>query len=201
MEKPAPISHPIHELLARRWSPHAFDARPVAPEKLARLFEAARWSASCFNEQPWSFIVVKKQNPSEYQAMLECLVEGNRSWASSAPVLMISVASLQFARNGHPNRHGYHDVGQAAAQLALQAVAEGLCVHQMAGFDVEKARLLYHIPPAHDPVAAFALGYPGDVNSLPDSIKQRTLAPRARKPIEQFVFAAKWGITLPDVKV
>src|SRR2546421_4939160 len=119
MEKPAPTQYAIVDLLARRLSPHAFDARPVEPEKLQRLFEAARWAASCFNEQPWSYLVATKQNHAEFQTMLECLVEGNRAWASSAPVLAISVASMQFAKNGKPNRHAFHDTGAASAQLTI----------------------------------------------------------------------------------
>src|SRR5437660_1225586 len=83
--------------------------RAVEPEKLRILFEAARWAASCFNEQPWRFIVATKENPAEYEKLLGCLVEKNQKWATSAPVLMISVAQLNFAHNGKPNRHALHD--------------------------------------------------------------------------------------------
>jgi nitroreductase len=193
MDKPAPTQYPIHDLLARRWSPHAFDSRPVEPEKLHHLFEAARWAASSFNEQPWNYIIAIKQNPEEFQQMLECLVEGNRPWASTAPVLVISVASTKFARNGTPNCHAFHDTGAASAHLTMQATAEGLFVHQMAGFDAQKARRTYQIPEGYDPVAAMAIGYPGDINTLPEPLKQRTLSPRSRKPIDQFVFEGKWG--------
>jgi len=57
MEKPAPTQFPIHELLARRWSPRAFDERPIEVGKLRSLFEAARWAPSSNNEQPWRFIL------------------------------------------------------------------------------------------------------------------------------------------------
>jgi nitroreductase len=193
MEKPAPTEYPIHDLLRRRWSPHSFDARPVPQETLNRLLEAARWAPSCFNEQPWSFIIATKENPAEFERMLECLVEGNRVWARTAPVLMITVASLSFAHSGKPNRHAFHDVGAAMADLTLQAMSEGIFVHQMAGIDTEKARATYRIPATHEPVAGVALGYPGDVNVLPEGLKQRTLAPRSRKPMEQFVFSGEWG--------
>ncbi len=117
MEKPAPTQIPIHELLTRRYSPYGFDARPVPPATLQRLMEAARWAPSCFNEQPWSFLVATSDNPAEYDRMLDCIVEGNRGWAKTAPVLMISVAALAFAHNGKPNRHAYHDVGAATPDL------------------------------------------------------------------------------------
>ena len=197
MEKPAPTSYPIHELLRRRWSPHAFAARLVEKDKLCRLLEAARWAPSCFNEQPWNFILATKENPAEFEQMLECLVEGNRGWAKTAPVLMITVAAMSFVKGGKPNRHAFHDVGAAMADFTLQATSEGLFVHQMAGIDADKIRTTYGIPATHEPVAGVALGYPGDIESLPEALKQRTLAPRSRKPMEQFVFSGKWGEVAP----
>src|SRR4051794_22674846 len=110
MRPPTTPAHPIHELIARRWSPRAFADRPVAPEVLARLFEAARWAPSSFNEQPWSFIVATKEQPEDYARLLACLAEKNQSWAKSAPVLLISVASMSFRHNAKANRHHFHDV-------------------------------------------------------------------------------------------
>lgn len=201
MEKPAETAYPIHDLLRRRWSPRAFASQPVEPEKLCSLLEAARWAPSSFNEQPWSYIVATQDNPAEYDRLLSCLAEGNQQWAQSAPVLMLSVAKLYFERNGKDNRHAFHDVGLSSENLVIQATALGLFVHQMAGFDVDKARQLCGIPdglrPAgghrYEPVAAFALGYPGDLGSLPDSLREREQAPRTRKPLDAFVFSGSWG--------
>ena len=193
MEKRAEAGHPIHELLARRWSPHAFAERTVEREKLASLLEAARWAPSSYNEQPWAFIVATKDEPEEYARLLGCLVEGNQAWAKSAPVLMLSVAKLNFDRGGKPNAHAWHDVGLAAMSLVVQATSLGLWVHQMAGIEPEKARELYGIPEGWQPVAGLALGYYGDASSLPDRLRQRETAPRSRKPLESFVFSAGWG--------
>ena len=153
MEKPAETAHEIHDLLRRRWSPRAFSDQLVEPEKLASLVEAARWAPSCFNEQPWSFLVATKENDVEHRRMLECIVEGNVGWAQHAPVLMISVAKLAFDHNGKPNKHAWHDVGLAAGNMIVQATALGLGAHQMAGFYPDKAREAYQIPDGHDPVA------------------------------------------------
>jgi nitroreductase len=200
MEKLAPTNYAIHQLLRRRWSPHAFSSRPVEAEKLQRLMEAARWAPSSYNEQPWSFLVATKDNAADHDRMLQCLVEGNREWAKTAPVLLISVASVSFAKNGKPNRHALHDVGAAVADLTLQATSDGLFVHQMAGIDVDKIRATYAVPATHEPVAGIALGYPGDIDALSDGLKQRTLAPRVRKPMNEFVFSGKWGETAPAAK-
>jgi nitroreductase len=199
MEKPAVTHYPIHELLRRRWSPRAFSSRPVEPDSLRSLFEAARWAPSSFNEQPWSFILATKDDPVEFGRLLSCLVEGNIQWAQHAPVLMVSVARLSFEEDGKPNRHAFHDVGQAAANLTVQATVLGLMVHQMAGILPEKVRALYGVPEQYEPVAGIALGYPGDPQSLPEGLRQRELAPRERKPLTEFVFSGRWGKTSPIV--
>jgi len=200
MEKPAPVDHPIEEILKRRWSPRAFSDRIVERDKLQRMFEAARWAASSFNEQPWSFIVATKEKPDEYAALLSCLTEKNQQWARRAPVLMVSVAKLNFEKNGKPNRHAFHDVGMAVSNLIVQATALGLYVHQMAGFSVETVRETYGVPEGFEPVAAVAVGYPDDPNVLPEQFRQQEVGPRQRKPIESFIFEAKWGETSPLVK-
>jgi len=193
MDKPAETQHPIHELLQRRWSPRAFSPQPVEDDKLKSLFEAARWAASSFNEQPWSFIVTTRSEPEEFARLLKCLVEGNRLWAQRAPVLVLAVAKLHFDLDGRPNRHAFHDVGQAVANLVIQATALGLSVHQMAGFDVALAREELSIPDGHEPVAVIAIGYRGDLNNLPDQLRERELAGRRRKEFDTFVFSGSWG--------
>jgi nitroreductase len=194
MEKPAPAQHYIEDLIARRWSPRAFDERPVEPGVLKSLFEAARWAPSSNNEQPWRFVVTSRQDtPREHDRLLACLTERNRIWAFRAPILMLSVASLNFEDDGKPNRHAYHDTGMAVGNLLLQATALGLQVHQMAGFDVPKSRETCLIPAGFDPVAMIALGYPGDLAVLPDYLRERELKPRERQPITEFVFTTSWG--------
>lgn len=199
IEKSADTQYPIHDLLRHRWSPLAFSEQMVEPEKLCSVLEAARWAASSYNEQPWSFIVATKDNQGEFERLLSCLAEGNQQWAKNAPVLMLSVAKLYFERNGVENRHAFHDVGASAALLAIQATALGLLLHQMAGFDVPRPREVYSIPEGYEPVAAIALGYLGDAQTLPERLLQRELAPRIRKPLESFVFSGNWDQTSPLV--
>jgi nitroreductase len=196
LKKPAETSTPIHDLIAHRWSPRAFDSKPIEPEKLRSLFEAARWAPSSYNAQPWYFIVGTKENPENYNRVLESLIEFNQGWAKQAPVLALSVAKLKFD-DGKANRHAFHDVGQAAANLSLQAEALGLSVHQMAGIEAEKARKLFNIPADYEAVAGIALGYAGDPAWLPEELRKRELAPRQRKPLDSFVFTGQWGKSLP----
>lgn len=193
MEKPAETLYPIHDLLQRRWSPRAFSDRMVEPERLLSLWEAARWAPSCFNEQPWSFIAATKEDPHEYSRLLSCLLEGNVAWARHAPVLMTSVAKKHFDYDGSPNPHAWHDVGQAVTSLTVQATALGLAVHQMAGILPDKIRELYQVPDQYEPVAGIALGYPGNPDSLPETLRKKELAPRVRRAIYELVFSGRWG--------
>ena len=193
MEKPAAVAHPIHELLQRRWSPRAFADRMVEPEQLQSLFEAARWAPSSNNEQPWHFIVGTKTDPAAHDRLVACLKEGNRKWAFRAPVLILSVARMNFEDEGTPNRHAWHDTGMAALSLCLQATALGMVAHQMAGFEIEKARTDLGIPAGYEPVAMIAVGYPGDPATLPDYLRERELKPRERKPVTEFVSDGTWN--------
>lgn len=196
-EKIAPTQYPLNDLLRRRWSPLAFSDRPVEPEKLGSVLEGARWAASSYNEQPWSFIVATREDPAEFEKLLSCLAEGNQEWAKNAPVLMLSVAKRYFEQNGAENRHAFHDVGSAEAGLAIQATDLGLLIHQMAGFDVEKARTLYQIPEGYEPLTAIALGYLGNPEALSERLQQREFSERDRKPLESFVFSGRWDQPSP----
>lgn len=199
MQKPALTNFPVHDLIRQRWSPRAFADKPVAPEVLSSLFEAARWAPSSNNEQPWSYIVATKDDPENFSKMLSVLVEFNAGWAKSAPVVMLAVSRLTFQKNDTPNRNAFYDTGAATALLTLEATSRGLFVHQMAGFDPEKSRAVFGIPPGYEAIAAIALGYPGDPQSLPEKLRDRELAPRSRKPISEFVLSGHWGHTAPFI--
>lgn len=192
MDKIATTSFPVHDLIASRWSPRAFADRRVARETIGSLLEAARWAPSCFNAQPWSYLVATSDDEASFDRLAACLVEGN-AWAKRAPVLMLSVARSNFEHNDKPNRHAFHDVGLATENLVLEAQALGLCVHQMAGFDRERARQDLRIPEGFEPVAMLAVGYPGDPDSLADDLRAREVAPRERRELSAFVFGAEWG--------
>jgi nitroreductase len=194
MEKVAITNHEIHPLIAKRWSPRAFDSsKSVETEKLAQIFEAARWSSSCFNDQPWVFIVATKDDTVNYQKMLDCLVPFNVSWAQAAPVLGLIVAQKNFKHNGKPNAFGEYDAGQAVATLVLQATALDLVAHQMGGFDAEIAIASFNIPETAKPVAAIAIGYAGEVSNLPTDLQERENEPRQRQALSSFVFTGEWG--------
>ncbi len=192
MDKPAPTSESIHALLKRRFSPLAFSSEPVTADVLRRIFEAARWAPSSFNEQPWRFVLARREDEESFERLLDCVIDKNREWAAAAPVLALSVARTTFAGSGQPNRHALHDVGLAVCQLTTQATALGVAVHQIAGFDVEAARAAFAVPEPFEPVAVLAIGYPGDPDALPAKLREKERAARRRMPLTDLVFAASW---------
>ena len=124
-EKKASTDYPINKLLAERWSPYGFEDRPVAPDDLRSLFEAARWAPSSYNEQPWSFFVATKDDPKEFERLLSCLVEANQAWAKAAPVLALGVVNLRFTRNNKENRAAVHDLVSRPRILSSRRRREG----------------------------------------------------------------------------
>jgi nitroreductase len=200
MNKPAATDHPVHELLRERWSPRAFSDKPVPADVLSSLFEAARWAPSSSNEQPWAFVVGTKEDSASHAQVLGTLVEANQVWARSAPVLGIAISRLAFARSGQPNRNAFYDTGAAMADLSTEATARGLFVHQMAGFDAKKVIEVFSVPAGWEPIAAFAIGYPGDHNALPENLRERELGARTRKPLTEFVMSGAWEQPAPFLK-
>jgi nitroreductase len=193
MSKRADTDHPISEAQADRWSPYGFSGREIPVANLRSLLEASRWSASAFNEQPWRYIVARKTDGSHYEQVLSCLVEANQAWAEAAPVLILTVAAENYARNEKPNGNALHDCGQASANLSTEAAHRGLSVHQMAGILPDRARELFGIPESFRAITGMAIGYAADPASLPDELRQRDTAPRTRRPQSEFVFSGSWG--------
>ncbi len=185
----------VNESIKNRYSALSFSAKEIDESTLKELFEAARWSASCFNEQPWNFIFASQSNKANYDRILNCLAPFNQAWAKSAPVLMISVASLKFTINQKNNTHAIYDLGQAMANLAIKSTDLGLSVHQMAGFDPNKAKQDLKIPDDFQAICASAIGYPDSTDKLDGELKKRAEEPRSRKELNDFVFENLWGNT------
>ena len=186
--KHAPDVAGVHEPILRRWSPRVYSDKQVPAEELKKLFEAARWAASSSNEQPWRFILGRRDDET-YKKIFNALVEFNQSWAKTAPVLVLSIAKKTFAKDGSPNRFHLHDTGAATANLALQATAVGLHTHSMAGFDAEQLRASFAIPSDYEIGAVTAVGYFGDPQVLPEHLRKMEVSPRQRKPLQEFVFS------------
>ncbi len=190
------IKHPqldykIHPLITARWSPRAYDIRPVEPEKLQRIFEAARWSASSSNLQPWYFLV-GFNGDDVYSKIFKTLVEFNRLWVVNAPVLVLAIAKTTSSK-GEPNNYAAYDLGQAVATLSLQAKEEGIYTHQMGGFDTAQAALSLEIPPEYKVMVAITLGYRGEAEKLHPNLLKLELSPRTRRPVAESVFTASFG--------
>lgn len=191
---PNDASANILPAIRQRWSPYRFLPQIVEQEKLTRCLEAARWAASSYNDQPWSFLLAKRENHKEFQQALGCLLDANRTWAANAGVLLLTVMRTTFRQNGKPNRVALHDLGGASTSLALQATTEGLQAHQMAGINLSQVRSAYKIPTGFEPQTAIAIGYPDDRPATNDDpLAARDAQTRIRLPLSELVFSGEWG--------
>ncbi|RMG75041.1 MAG: nitroreductase [Bacteroidetes bacterium] len=182
------LAHPIHELLAERWSPRAFDpARAIREAEVKQLFEAARWAPSSFNGQPWRYLYAHRGAES-FSKLLGVLSPFNQAWAAQAGLLILGVAKTSVEGREAPNAYARYDLGAANFALTVQAQAMGLYVHQMAGFDRAQAREAFGIPADHDPVVVLAVGGLGDPAQLPEQLREREIPRKPRLPQESLVF-------------
>ncbi len=194
-EQPAKLAdteYPIHKLLKKRWSPRAFSEKSIDTELLNQLFEAARWAPSSYNEQPWRFIVARKNDTEAYEKLASVMNEFNQSWAMDAPVLVLALTKTTFGLDGRDNPHAGHDLGQAIAHLTFEATKNDLYVHQMAGISPEKARELYDISNDYNPMTMFAIGYKGQPESLDEKMQKQETSPRIRKDLDEILFEGEW---------
>jgi nitroreductase len=184
----------INKLIKDRRSPVLFSERPVEKEKLELLFEAARWAPSSNNQQPWRFIIAKKEDKHDFNRLFECLSPGNQVWVVTVPVLILSIAETISSYNNKMNKYAFHDVGLAVGNLLLQATSLGLFVHQMGGYDNDKARKSLKIPYGYDPVAMIAVGYLAESHEgFPQKLIEREKEPRKRKSLDKIVYSNIWG--------
>ena len=102
LEKNAVTAAPIHELLARRWSPRAYDkSKAVSRAQILSLIEAARWAPSCNGDEPWRYLVWNRaDDETGWQQAFDLLSDGNKKWCANVPVLMLSNAGSVFGHNG-----------------------------------------------------------------------------------------------------
>ncbi|MBN2349859.1 MAG: nitroreductase family protein [Bacteroidales bacterium] len=179
-----------------RKSTVTFSERGIETEDLNLLFEAARWAPSSNNQQPWRFIVGKKDEPEHYNRLLNCLNEGNKIWAGHAPVLVLTITEKTFDYKERENIYAWHDVGLATGNLLAQATSMGIFAHVMGGFDKVKAREFFQLPPRYEPVSVIALGYKGNIRDFAPELQERENKPRERKNINQLVFNGIFGKSL-----
>ena len=191
------IRYPIHDVLAQRWSPRAFAARDVSDADLRGIFEAARWAASAFNEQPWRFVVARKsQHPEAHAKIAARLAAGNRVWAENAPVLIATTAAPAFKLNGNANRWAAYDAGQSVAMLSVEATKRGLVLHQMGGFDQSGLATDLELPDGWEILSVTALGHPGNPENLAPEYVDKERAARGRIGQDAFVFGAAFDAPL-----
>lgn len=191
--KQATSSEELMPEIQKRWSPRAFSEKPLEEWQLRALFEAARWAASSSNQQPWRFLVARREDV-HYPALREGLMEGNDIWANRAPVLVATLARKKRVGKEAPNPHAWHDLGLAMGNLCAQATHLGLYVHQMAGIHPAKIAANFAVnTEEYDVVSMAAIGHrdPEGIDKLKENHAKSEIAPRERLPLSELVFGEK----------
>ena len=181
----------FHRLIAARRSLRAYSDRPVETEKIERMLEAARWSPSCANRQPWRFVVVGEDSPTR-SAVAESLEPGN-GWALRAPVLVVAGAARGEGAVVESREYSLSDTGMALMSLLYRGADQGLQVHPMAGWKETPLRAALGLPEDFSPVAVVAVGYPGKPEELDEATRKKDGKPRTRKSLGEVAFADRWG--------
>ncbi|MER5176090.1 MAG: nitroreductase family protein [Candidatus Nitrosocosmicus sp.] len=187
IKKPAKTDHPINELIAKRWSARSFSTRTVEKSKLFSILEAARWAPSSRNEQSWHYFVFTNDNPNKLKEAQSVLLEVN-SYAKRAPILICAIAKKNYSDNGNYNILHFHDLGAANENMFLESFNQGLIMHEMGGFNSEKAKELFEIPEDCQIGIMIAIGYQDTHDLLPNRYKEKSLLPRERKSLSEIVF-------------
>ena len=167
-------NHAVHDLFVRRHSPRKFTGEAVSEADTLKLFEAARWAPSTYNEQEWRFCYARRDT-EHWPTFLGLLVEANREWAKDTGLLAFVLSRTTFVKNGKPNLVHAFDAGAAVQNLALQATQMGLCAHAMGGIDRHGAIDQLNVPDGFDVHCAVAVG-------RPDPSDEAT--PTGRKPLD-----------------
>jgi nitroreductase len=192
IENQAKSNHPINELIAKRWSARSFATKPVEKSKLYSILEAARWAPSSKNEQPWRYIVFTSDNPDKLKEAQSVLLEVN-SFAKRAPILICAITKKFYSDNGKYNFLHFHDLGAANENMFLESFNQGLIMHEMGGFDREKATEVFNVPEEYQVGIMIAIGYQDTHELLPEKYKEKSLTPRERKPLSEIAFIEKIG--------
>lgn len=188
----AVTDHPIHDLLRKRWSARAFSSRRVEKTKLFSILEAARWTPSSRNEQPWRYIIFTTDNPSRLLEAQSVLLESN-SFAKQAPILICAITKKTYTDSLELNRLYFHDLGAANENMFLECFNQGLIMHEMGGFNVKLAREIFNIPDDYEVGIMIAVGYQGTNDSLPEKFKVKNTKPRERKHLSEIAFLEDLG--------
>ena len=190
--KIAKTDFPIHDLIARRWSARAFSTNKVEKSKLFSILVAARWAPSSRNEQPWRYIVFTDDNPEKLDKARSVLLEIN-NYAKRAPILICAITRKTYSDNGIYNKLHFHDLGAANENMFLESFNQGLIMHEMGGFNRDKARELFNILDDYEVGIMIAIGYQDSHEILPERYREKANSPRERKPLSEIAFLEELG--------
>ncbi|MCF8360299.1 MAG: nitroreductase family protein [Prolixibacteraceae bacterium] len=183
----------INPVIKNRYSPRAYDDKPLSKEVINSLFEAARWAASSRNSQPWRFIYATPDDAEQWDKLFDCLIPFNQDWVKTAPFLMMALVQKTDPERNTQRKNAAYDLGLAMGNFTAQAGHLGLYLRNMGGFSADKARENFNIPVIFEPVVMLAAGYLGDESKLDENLSVPKGQDRTRKYLDKLVFNGDWS--------
>jgi len=182
--------YPVNPIILNRWSPRSMTGDEISDNDLFTIFESARWAPSSYNNQPWRFIYAKRDS-KEFNKFLSLLIEFNQKWASKAACLVVIISKNTFDKNQKPSKTHSFDTGAAWENMALQGTSMGFVIHGMEGFDYEMAKKELKIPEGYTVEAMAAIGVRGQIESLPEEMRERE-KPSDRKSFSEIIMMGEF---------
>jgi nitroreductase len=182
----------VVDAIRTRRAKRAVSDKPIEDEKVDALVEAARLSASCFNNQPWRLVLARGKESLD--AVKSALSKGN-VWATRAPLIIV-VAAKDKDDCQLSDRRDYFlfSTGLAIGQLELRATELGLIAHPIAGYDPLKVKQLVGVPEEFVIITLVIVAYPStDMSLLSDKQKEIEPTRPERKPVGENFFLDRWG--------
>jgi len=180
----------IDPAFVNRWSSRAFSSKPIAFEQIRSLFEAARFTPSTENIQPWLFVYA-----AEGATRRRCrplLHDDAWCWAGRAPLLVFVFARRTHPQTGAELPSAAFEAGAAWFALALQAQKLGLSCRAMSDIHHARTYAALGVPEAEfSSMIAVAIGYRGTAEDLPPDLAEQD-RPGSRKPQHEFVFNGRY---------
>ena len=179
----------MREIETRR-AKRALDTKPIGEDAVGRIMEASTLAPSCFNNQPWRFVLV---HGTDHLEKIHGFLPGANYWVKKAPLLICVVVKKEddcVLSDGRD--YAFFDAGLAVMNLVLQATSEGLIAHPIAGYKPVEIKAALGIPSEYTLLTLVALGYPGDEGHLNEKHLELEHSTRDRKPMEEVVFKNGW---------
>jgi len=182
------------EIVRARRSVRGFSDKPIPPETVAVLAEAARWAPSACNSQTWRFVAITNKATIEQLCREGMGPLLKNKWMAQAPLVIVGCVEPDLVSNRLGKKftgieYNTIDFGIAMEHIVLKATELGLGTCWIGWLNTERVAAIIQAPVNIRILALLAVGYPAD--EPPKN--------RKRKPLSSILFSETWGNPYPEL--